>query len=574
MSRSPQLFFRPATHIAKATILIALLCLCHACNSATQPPAGTAGDSSGPNARSDSRDPKRSDPGSPADIESGDGEETWEMLVIQSTRVGYQGTRVAKLQQANKPVVKISSKQYLVLKRFNESSEQTLETSCLETPEGQLMEFESREAMGRELTVTRGKVEGNVLRLETVTGDKRESTSIEWPDGSGGWYEVDHAMRRQPLKPGEKRQLTTLTPVIHRLSDVSLEARDYETTDVAGQSHRLLKIIRKDRIAGATLESVLWVDDRGETLKSRVAGIGLETHRCSREIALDINAKVPVDRTRQAAGPANPDGKGGRPAANEQAFDIGNSTVVKLRKISGNPHAAKRMAYRARLEDGTPTDVFPTTSSQLVEPLDGDAAKITVTALRPDSPVDRNGDRQDSPPTDDDVSPNNWIQSDDPAIMRMANDAVGDETDPWKMACILERLVKETVRSKNFSQAFLSASEVLRSREGDCTEHAVLLAALCRAKKIPARVAIGLVYFAPAEGFAYHMWNVVCIDDRWIPLDGTLGQAGIGAGHLQLASSHLKGSDSRAVFLPVSQVLGRLQLDILDEQPEAPTQSP
>ena len=39
-----------------------------------------------------------------------------------------------------------------------------------------------------------------------------------------------------------------------------------------------------------------------------------------------------------------------------------------------------------------------------------------------------------------------------------------------------------------------TAAEVARSREGDCTEHAVLLAALARARGIPARVAMGLVY--------------------------------------------------------------------------------
>ena len=65
--------------------------------------------------------------------------------------------------------------------------------------------------------------------------------------------------------------------------------------------------------------------------------------------------------------------------------------------------------------------------------------------------------------------------------------------------------------------------EVARSLEGDCTEHAVLLAALCRARKIPARVAFGLVYYPPQKGFAYHMWNEVWIADRWIPLDATLG---------------------------------------------------
>ena len=171
------------------------------------------------------------------------------------------------------------------------------------------------------------------------------------------------------------------------------------------------------------------------------------------------------------------------------------------------------------------------------------------------------------------------IQSDDAGITAMAakvsvsNGAVsngaassggGEEDDPWKLALALERHVHGAIRSKNFSQAFATAAEVCRSLEGDCTEHAVLLAALCRARGIPARVAIGLVYYPRARGFAYHMWNEVWIADRWIPLDGTLGQGGIGAAHLKLAHSSLKGANAYSAFLPVFQVLGKLDVKIDD----------
>jgi hypothetical protein len=75
-------------------------------------------------------------------------------------------------------------------------------------------------------------------------------------------------------------------------------------------------------------------------------------------------------------------------------------------------------------------------------------------------------------------------------------------------------------------------------------------------------VAIGLVYFAPEEGFAYHMWNEVWIDGHWIPLDATLGLGGIGAGHLKIVDSNLEGTESLTSFLPVFNLLGQLQLEI------------
>ena len=121
-----------------------------------------------------------------------------------------------------------------------------------------------------------------------------------------------------------------------------------------------------------------------------------------------------------------------------------------------------------------------------------------------------------------------------------------------------------TVVSTAFSTAFATAAEVARSLEGDCTEHAVLLAALCRARKIPARVAFGIVYYPPQQGFAYHMWNEVWITDRWIPMDPTLGLGGIGADHIKLGDSNLAGTSPLADLLSVIQVFGRLELEVLE----------
>jgi hypothetical protein len=62
------------------------------------------------------------------------------------------------------------------------------------------------------------------------------------------------------------------------------------------------------------------------------------------------------------------------------------------------------------------------------------------------------------------------------------------------------------------------------------------------------------------------MWTEVWIEDRWVPLDGTLGRGGIGAGHLTLAHSNLKGAGPYAAFLPVFRVLGQLELEILEQE--------
>ena len=128
----------------------------------------------------------------------------------------------------------------------------------------------------------------------------------------------------------------------------------------------------------------------------------------------------------------------------------------------------------------------------------------------------------------------------------------------------MEHFVDEYVTKKDFAQVFASAAEVAKSREGDCKAHAMLLAALARARGIPARVAMGLVYLKGSQAFFYHMWTEVYIDGRWVPIDGTLGRGGLGAGHLKLAQSNLDGASALAAFLPVAQVFGQMQIEILD----------
>lgn len=58
------------------------------------------------------------------------------------------------------------------------------------------------------------------------------------------------------------------------------------------------------------------------------------------------------------------------------------------------------------------------------------------------------------------------------------------------------RFVSEYIEQKSYQRAFDIASRVAESKAGDCTEHAVLTAALLRKSKFPARVILGIVLLA------------------------------------------------------------------------------
>lgn len=72
-------------------------------------------------------------------------------------------------------------------------------------------------------------------------------------------------------------------------------------------------------------------------------------------------------------------------------------------------------------------------------------------------------------------------------------------------------------------RGFDVASQVATHRSGDCTEHAVLLAALARSVGLPARVAVGTVFIHDAGRVAAygHAWAEIHRDGSWSLVDAT-----------------------------------------------------
>jgi len=137
--------------------------------------------------------------------------------------------------------------------------------------------------------------------------------------------------------------------------------------------------------------------------------------------------------------------------------------------------------------------------------------------------------------------------------------------DPWAGARAIEAFVREHIENKGFGTAFGSAAEVLSSRSGDCSEHAVLMAALARAAGIPSRLVAGLVYHA--GGFAYHMWVEVWVGGAWYALDPSLAgrpDGGVDATHIKLADSAAEGGVTADLSVAIMRSLGGLRVHVVE----------
>jgi transglutaminase-like putative cysteine protease len=192
----------------------------------------------------------------------------------------------------------------------------------------------------------------------------------------------------------------------------------------------------------------------------------------------------------------------------------------------------------------------------------GDSAVVDVGPSAP-------SDADDPLPPKSFYEANTFVNSGDEEIVRTAKTIVGETVEPEEKCRLLERWVKSNMKIVNFSTAFAGASEVMKSRSGDCTEHAVLLAALMRAAGVPSRTAIGLIYSENQNRFGYHMWTEAYFGAQWRPYDATLGLGRIGAGHIKLADSALDGTDAMAAFVPLNRYLGGLKIEVMsiDDKP-------
>jgi transglutaminase-like putative cysteine protease len=148
------------------------------------------------------------------------------------------------------------------------------------------------------------------------------------------------------------------------------------------------------------------------------------------------------------------------------------------------------------------------------------------------------------------------IESRDKEILEAAQRIAGDDRDPVSVARKIVQWVYRNVDKKPVL-SIPSALEVLRTRAGDCNEHATLLTALLRAAGIPARLSIGLVY--TRDRFYYHAWTEAYLGE-WISLDATLDQMPADASHIKLVEGNLDKQ------VEIAGRIGELKVQILDHR--------
>lgn len=250
------------------------------------------------------------------------------------------------------------------------------------------------------------------------------------------------------------------------------------------------------------------------------------------------------------------------------------STLVEPVGRIDEPRELRSAVYEVRVkssEDGGKTGKvdLPRSGYQRVVWGDEETAAVIVDLDQPVNPVH-------DLPTAAHLSSSTMLNHEDPKIGELVAEALGARAESMSDAEKGRRLrayVAEYIEEKDLSVGLATASEIARTRQGDCSEHAVLLAAMLRACGIPSRTVSGLIYVDDFLGqqnvFGYHMWAQAWVGGdagaagaRWIDLDATL-MRDFDAAHISLAISSLEDAKMNNDMVALLPLMGRLEVKVV-----------
>jgi transglutaminase-like putative cysteine protease len=371
------------------------------------------------------------------------------------------------------------------------------------------LSFEQKAATGAMSVL--GIVRGNELDLNITAGGHtttQQATVAETLEDAMATYRLAAHPEVGRSEKAQRFDASVLRLVSGEHRVVAVEQRM-----LGGVSTQTVQIESRYPDLGITESS--WLDNSGTVLESRVGGFF-------------VARLEPPDVAKQL----------------DYSQDLLVSAVVAAPPSVAQGTNAVHMELDFRgFDDGPP----PTSDRQKVA-VQGDVVRISLT--RDVAPTQALGGVDANDPM---LATTPFIQSDHPAIRNKAREVAGDAKDLFTAVRRLTAFVFDHVRDE-YVPAYSNALEALQTARGDCTEHSILFVALARALGIPARVAVGIAYWAPGNGFGWHAWAEVRAGARWIAVDPTWNQPIADVTHVKLADGG-PAEQARIVML-----LGRLRI--------------
>jgi hypothetical protein len=414
----------------------------------------------------------------------------------------------------------------------------TMTAESIETAEGKPISFESVQDLGLMKMEVSGKMQpnGKVALVSSSVGSVQKSV-IDWPEGALMAEGMRLLQEAKGLKEGTEYSYSVFEPSMGTALTAKTIVGTTKPVDLLGRVVNLTEITNILSMPGmGEISTKSYVDEDFKLQKDimPIMNINIEMVACAKEFALGKNDVVEL---------------------------IGKMFIdspVPLKNLESVESITYYMAPQADAKMTIP----PNDNQQVRKAADGKVI-MTVKPLSAPAGVKFPYEGNDRAALEA-LKPTQFVQSDHEKIIELARLAVGKTKDAAEAVDKIEAFVSEYVADKNLSVGYASAAEVAQSKQGDCTEHAVLTAALCRAVGIPAQVVTGLAYVsqwrAMQSGFGGHAWTQAYVGGKWIGLDAAFrgtGRGGYDAGHIALAA----GNGDPGDFFSLVTTMGQFEFE-------------
>jgi hypothetical protein len=388
------------------------------------------------------------------------------------------------------------------------------DTTETETPDGKPLAFSLKidtGIMGQ--VVKNGKIspDGKTLNVVMEVAGMSQKRQMPWPQGALMSHGRLLAERKAGLKPDTEIKTIVFDPSTMAKQTVTSVVGEKTKVDLMGRVVLLTEIKSEMQSSMGAIKATSYVDDKFTPLKTIMPAMGMtiELIDCSRTVAM----------------------------ASNETIDLMSKVIVSSPTRLSKKQLAGPLVYTIKPSSADSAPEFPDGDNQSVKVAKDKTITLSIapTPAAKDAPLKYAGKDKTALEA---LKSSDYVQSDHKLIKKLAKKAIGDAKDAATAATNIEKFVNGYIKKKNLSVGYASALEVAQSPEGDCTEHAVLAAALCRAAGIPAQVVTGLAYVDEFGGhqniFGPHAWNRVFIGGKWVGLDSAL--KGFDTGHITLAT--------------------------------------
>ena len=462
---------------------------------------------------------------------------------VEYLAVFMGGKKVGHAKQTRKVEgAKVTTTEEMTLTISRMGSTMTIRTveGAVETAAGRPLSFRSVQDMGIMAQTMEGTIrDDGKVEVTIAVGQTKRKAVVPWPKGALLPEGVRLLSRKMGLKQGTTYKASVFSPALQQAMAVKVTVGPKvdvvvgpkSDADPLGGVMRLTEVQMVMSSPMGAITTTSYVNDEFDALKTVVPAMGmkLELVACSKAFAL----------------------------SKSETLELFDKVVVASPRPLAGARKARSIAYEIESTRPKAKLEFLASPSQTISTRPGRALTVTVSpaaapkgAAMPYRGSDAAANKA--------LKPTRFLSSDANAVAGLAKTAVGDATDAADAARRIEAYVGKYIRTKNLSVGYATALEVAKTRQGDCTEHAVLAAAMCRAAGIPAQVVTGLAYVkqlgAKRDVFVPHAWFRAFVGGTWVDYDAALG--GFDAGHV----AFIAGDGEPSEFFGVLGTLGNFRI--------------